>query len=1378
MNPPEPSRTSLSLLILAAAVPSVLTAGNTWDGGGANAQWQTAANWNPDGVPAANTAVVFTGNVRTTPIIAAAVSVSGITFDSNAAAFTFLSNAGDVTTVGSGGIVNNDGDVQTFNTPLLAGASQTWSATSGDLAFLDSVQIDTPRTVTLGGAKEIACTARLTGTGSLILQSSSVMRVGNTASTLSGGIRLLGGTLAIAASGGMGLGTLQFEAGIIRAEVPVTLGNLITFPGNSLVNFTGTNTMTFTGPVSLGFTRALTVSQGTTVFNGAIGQSGSGSGLTKNGAGTLILGGAAANTFNGPLTVNNGTLVLQKSGGVAPAGGNFVVGDGISALGEIIIAAPDQIPAAATVTVNRAVLTCNASQDGFAALTMNGAGVRVNGGAVLKLPPQLTVQTSSGAQSAIIADTPVPGSIEVATPVTADIPAGAITPIFATAVPLTGSAPITKNGSGTWNMSGSVASTYSGVFQVNDGLLLLAKSAGAAALNGQVNVGGAAATAFLNAFGQEQFGPDAELHLLANGSASFGSPQTLSRLVLAGRTLTQTGGSLRVTADISTLASSSPAQILNGSLSCNGTSLTVSVAEGAAAADLILNNVAVTNGTLLKSGAGTMTLSGGGGNSANLRCTAGTLALEKSGADACGGVAEVSGGVLEWRAADQVPDGSQLRLAEPGVARLAGVGDTLHDVVFANGGQIEGSGTLKVASTMSVSDSTSTAVIQVNTLELNGGTVPVEVADGSAAVDLRIESNWQGGTLEKRGAGTLRLAGSALNPAGGLILTSGVVDTAGAAFIIGPGVTVVLNGGTFSGPIVNHGTLVAGGGTLNGTLSGNGQILFSGGTFTHGGTVLTEDVTIGSGVTVTSTGAGLANQSTLTLDGGTLNGSALITNEGVITGHGSVAGSGGFTNSGSIAVSGGNLSLANTGASQNLGSISVTVPRRLSIDSAFSNSGLITLGGGSITGSSLLTNLIAGELRGGSSITAPLLNNGGLIRASGTGVLTLTNLLASTGGGELRVDDGAGLAVTNAFTTNGIIHLAGINASMSGGTITNHGTIFGRGRLTNTLVNNGVVRAEGGVLTLVSAFSTNPAGGRLEAPAGGQLLFTLRLAANEGTIALSGGAFDNNNQTLLNSGRLEGYGTFRSGGLTNSGAVSVAGSMDLMGPVINSGTVTTAAAGTTRFYGPVSGAGSYPGPGTVVFLDSFSPGASPASVSFNGGLELAPASTLVMELGGSTRGAQYDSLEIAGTAQLAGALEIAFLDGYVPAPGTRFTLLSAGALQGTFSGLPEGSRVTRGDSFFRLTYAGGTGHEVELLTLNPEAENVSLVITRPPSGPGSATVTATGIPGLDYLLESSSDLKEWSPEATRSAIDSGALTFPAVPLAADRPRAFFRIRRP
>jgi hypothetical protein len=91
----------------------------------------------------------------------------------------------------------------------------------------------------------------------------------------------------------------------------------------------------------------------------------------------------------------------------------------------------------------------------------------------------------------------------------------------------------------------------------------------------------------------------------------------------------------------------------------------------------------------------------------------------------------------------------------------------------------------------------------------------------------------------------------------------------------------------------------------------------------------------------------------------------------------------------------------------------------------------------------------------------------------------------------------------------------------------NAGTIAGQGTV-SALINDttGVVRAEGGQLTLAGAVS-NAAGGQIEASSGATALFVQGLATNSGTIALSGGTFDNNNQPLTNNAALSGNGTIR-----------------------------------------------------------------------------------------------------------------------------------------------------------------------------------------------------------------------------------------------------------
>jgi len=141
-------------------------------------------------------------------------------------------------------------------------------------------------------------------------------------------------------------------------------------------------------------------------------------------------------------------------------------------------------------------------------------------------------------------------------------------------------------------------------------------------------------------------------------------------------------------------------------------------------------------------------------------------------------------------------------------------------------------------------------------------------------------------------------------------------------------------------------------------------------------------------------------------------------------------------------------------------------------------------------------------------VQPPLTNAGGLVRATGTLPLTITNFSGhNTGGGEVRVDDGATLVVKNAFNSSGTMVLGGPNASLNLSSVNNTGTLRGQGRVMGTALNSGVVRAEGGTLTFGSAGNTNTAAGRLEAGPGTQLLYSQGLATNDGLIALTGGAW-------------------------------------------------------------------------------------------------------------------------------------------------------------------------------------------------------------------------------------------------------------------------------
>ena len=171
-------------------------------------------------------------------------------------------------------------------------------------------------------------------------------------------------------------------------------------------------------------------------------------------------------------------------------------------------------------------------------------------------------------------------------------------------------------------------------------------------------------------------------------------------------------------------------------------------------------------------------------------------------------------------------------------------------------------------------------------------------------------------------------------------------------------------------------------------------------------------------------------------------------------------------------------------------------------------------------------------------------------------------------------------------------------------------------------------------MDLSAAGNSNTASGVIQAATGNTVMVLQGLSSNAGTIALTGGAFDNNNHTLTNAstGIINGYGTLRTGGLTSTGKLNVGeGNLDVLGSVVNNGTIGIQGGRFLTFFGNVSGSGSYTGTGTATFLAALSPGNSPATVSFGGNVDLTSSATLNIELGGTTPGTQYDQLHVAGS---------------------------------------------------------------------------------------------------------------------------------------------------
>ena len=391
--------------------------------------------------------------------------------------------------------------------------------------------------------------------------------------------------------------------------------------------------------------------------------------------------------------------------------------------------------------------------------------------------------------------------------------------------------------------------------------------------------------------------------------------------------------------------------------------------------------------------------------------------------------------------------------------------------------------------------------------------------------------------------------------------------------VLGPSVTL----DTTHGLLVDGAMTIQSGGSLTvnpggnvtaGTLTNSGQFFVTGGSVTIGG---------GTGT--------LMNNATMALNGSvsgslTNNYGASLYAAGTVTGN-----------------------LANQGT--------LTQNGLLSVSGNLTNSGLVLLaGGGAISGTSNFTNGASGTIRGDGAITVPLTNSGGLIYANGTNGLTLSCFTYNGSGGELRVADGDSLTVLAAasgyWTNTSTITLQGANATLNGDKIYNYynGTISGQGRITNQIANIGTICAVGSQLVLAGPSITNYVAGTpvgtIESAAGTSIVVSQGLATNSGIIALTGGSFDNNGNTMTNYGSILGNGTFSTGmgGLYNYSTVTFSdGNSSIFGDVTNNSGGTLSTYGTssattiTTFYGPVinsSGALIQTSSSTVRFLGGFS----------------------------------------------------------------------------------------------------------------------------------------------------------------------------------------------
>ena len=338
-------------------------------------------------------------------------------------------------------------------------------------------------------------------------------------------------------------------------------------------------------------------------------------------------------------------------------------------------------------------------------------------------------------------------------------------------------------------------------------------------------------------------------------------------------------------------------------------------------------------------------------------------------------------------------------------------------------------------------------------------------------------------------------------------------------------------------------------------------------------------------------------------------------------------------------------------------------------------------------GSQWLWTSTSGGLTVGSSGSGRLdiLNGGAVImpNSSGQGVGIAAN---SSSQGTINVQgagstlyayslvlgqsSGSGGSALMQIGNGGIVSAISSFGSGGGTTIWYGGRLELNGGLlrTYTLTQNGTVIGSGEVSFQSTGTFTNS--GRLEADANQLLRFTgsQSLITNTGAIIADGGEIEfqraltnstnspNAGEISLRNGRLRAGTTLTSGTqLTNSGNLaSIGGESDVYGRVSNSTTGHIAATNNSvlRFHDDVTADGTvtvFPG-SKAIFLED---------LTMNAG------STLQANLAGTAPTTSYGTAEVVGTATLGGSLAVSLEEGYVPALGNSFVLLSAGSLGGS-----------------------------------------------------------------------------------------------------------------
>jgi autotransporter-associated beta strand protein len=485
----------LSLLTFLFLAPQLVFGTDRHWTGATNTTWGTSTNW--DTAPPGGTTdnAVFNSTFTNQPNLGATATAGGLWMTGSVGQNTTITGntltlQGNTIngTAGLGILMDNaNAFTLTINAPLKLGAAQTWRNNTSNLLTIGTGGLNTnTKALTFDGSGNTTISGIVSGGGSLTENGSGTLTLSGV-NTYSGATTISAGVLNIqnaAALGTNATGTtvgsgaaLQVQGGIAVGTEALTLNGGGIASDGALRNISGTNSMG--GAITLGSSTTIGSAAGTLTLSGTINNGGflatvtgagnvttsgviSGTGgLTKTGSGTLTLSGAAANTYQGGTTVNDGTLLLNMNAGKNASNGTLTVGDGTGVANSAVTRwmADNQVPNK-TVTINSdGLLDLNNHSDTIGALSMTGGNVSTGTG-TLTLGGDVTGNASAGTAT-------ISGNLALGGNRIFNIADGAATTDMLVSAVVSGAFNVTKNGAGTLVFSG--ANTYTGTTTVNGG---------------------------------------------------------------------------------------------------------------------------------------------------------------------------------------------------------------------------------------------------------------------------------------------------------------------------------------------------------------------------------------------------------------------------------------------------------------------------------------------------------------------------------------------------------------------------------------------------------------------------------------------------------------------------------------------------------------------------------------------------------------------------------------------------------------------------------------------------------------------------------------------------------------------------------------------